>query len=112
MPKLSRIEFKYDREYPTHSEWRTIADLSEIIHLYETFEIETSTAALFVIVRSFCLKNEINLVAAYQGIPLNLDRNMRMPTADWTKCPDFEIYEDALDTLLEKCTHLGIDTKW
>lgn len=106
MPKLSKIEFKYDRQYPTHSEWRTISDLSEIVHLYEEFEIETSTAALFTIARAFCIKNHINLTAYYQGVHLSLDSNMRMESGEWSKCPDFEIYDNALDTLMDNSTKL------
>ena len=94
------VNFYYKRDSLPHSEFATIKSLAKFLEddTKIIYKISTSTAAIFTLVRAFCLKNKIELVAKYEDIDLVLDKNMSM--RDWSKCPDFKITEDALKILL------------
>lgn len=94
------IYFYYKRDSLPHSEFAVVQSLTKFLEdetKYST-KISTSTAVIFTLVRAFCLKNKVCLEAKYEDLNLILDKDMRM--WDWSKCPDFEITENALDTLL------------
>ena len=95
------VNFYYKRENLPHSEYTTLQSLAKFLgdDTKTFYKISTSTAAIFILVRAFCLKNKIKLVAQYEDISLTLDKNMRMK--DWFKCPDFYITDAALDDLLD-----------
>ena len=95
------VSFYYKRDSLPHSEYATIQSLAKFLgdDTKTFYKISTSTAAIFDLVRAFCLKNRIELVAQYEDTSLILDKNMRMN--DWSKCPDFDITEDALDDILD-----------
>ena len=95
------ISFYYKRDSLPHSEYATLQSLAKFLedNTKTFYKISTSTAAIFTLVRAFCLKNKIELIAQYEDINLILDKKMRMK--DWSKCPDFEIEEDALEELLD-----------
>ena len=97
------IYFYYKRNSLPHSEYAVTKSLARFLEgtAQYHYKISTSTAAIFTIVRAFCLKNNIDLVAEYEDILLVLDKNMRM--RDWSKCPDFDIRDDALEGLLAVC---------
>lgn len=106
------IYFYYNRDSLPHSEFAVTKSLDKFLSQIELLEndldleessemyysINTSTAAIFNIVRAFCLKNKIYLVAQYEDISLTLCKNMRME--DWYRCPDFNITENASEVLL------------
>ena len=96
-----KVSFYYKRDSLPHSEYATIQSLVKFLgeDTKTFYKISTSTAAIFILVRAFCLKNRIELVAQYEDISLILDKNMRMNS--WSKCPDFFIIDDALDDLLD-----------
>ena len=95
------VSFYYKRDSLPHSEYTTVQSLAKFLRddTKTFYKISTSTAAIFDLVRAFCLKNKIKLVAKYEDIDLILDKNMRMK--DWSKCSDFKITEDALNDLLD-----------
>lgn len=95
------VNFYYKRNSLPHSEFAVVQSLTKFLEdeTKTLYKISTSTAAIFTIVRAFCLKNKINLVAKYEDLNLILDKNMRMN--DWSKCFDFKITDDALDDLLD-----------
>ena len=95
------VSFYYKRDSLPHSEYATMQSLAKFLgeDTKTFYKINTSTAVIFILVRAFCLKNKIELVAKYEDISLILDKNMRMN--DWSKCPDFFIMDDALDDLLD-----------
>jgi hypothetical protein len=97
------VYFYYKRDSLPHSEYAVIKSLTKFLEkdTEYPYKISTSTVAIFTIVRAFCLKNNIDLVAEYEDIPLVLDKNMRMQ--NWSKCPDFNIMDDALENLLAVC---------
>lgn len=94
------VKFYYKRDSLPHSEYAVSKSLAKFLEddtkIY--YKISTSTAAIFTLVRAFCLKNKIYLTAQYEDIDLILDKNMRMD--EWFKYPDFNITEDALEILL------------
>lgn len=94
------VNFYYKRDSLPHSEFAVQKSLEKFLQddskVY--YKISTSTAVIFTIVRAFCLQNNVDLVAQYEDVELVLDKNMRMK--DWSKCPDFFIMDDALETLL------------
>ena len=95
------VYFYYRRDSLPNSEFAIIKSLAKFLEdkTRSSYKITTSTAAIFDLVRAFCLKNKIELVARYEDIDLVLDKSMRM--SDWSKCPDFEITENALELLLD-----------
>lgn len=97
------INFYYKRDSLPHSEYAVGKSLAKFLEddTKVLYQIYTSTAAIFTIIRAFCLKNSIDFVAEYEDIELVVDKNMRMN--DWSKCPDFSITEDALEDLLAVC---------
>jgi hypothetical protein len=96
------VHFYYKRDSLPHSEYAVTKSLVKFLEedIRVSYQICTSTAAIFTIIRAFCLKNSIDLVAEYEDVNLVLDKNMRMN--DWSKCPDFSIIEDALEILLSE----------
>jgi hypothetical protein len=94
------VNFYYKRDSLPHSEFAAIQSLAEFFEddTRIFYKISTSTAAIFDLVRAFCLKNKIDLIAKYEDLDLILDKNMRM--CQWSNCPDFEITDNALGILL------------
>ena len=94
------VNFYYKRDSLPHSEYAVTKSLAKFLEddTKVLYKISTSTASIFTIIRAFCLRNSIDLVAKYEDFDLLLDKNMRMN--DWSKCPDFNITEDALYILL------------
>lgn len=87
------ITFCYARKYPPSSEYHTLKRLERGDTVFCT-----STASIFHIVRAWCFQHNLRLHGSYEGRVLTIDQNMRMQ--NWSECPDFNLVEDALETLL------------
>ena len=98
-----RIRYLYSIHFPPHSERKVLDELAH--HLQATVEgttitYESSTAALFDIIRGWCYGNDIPLEAWYYDISLPLDKYCRMEMKWWGICDDFNLHEEAIDSLL------------
>lgn len=95
------VKFYYKRDSLPHSEFQTKKSLTKFLEDSKgDYIIHTSTAIIFILVRAFCLKNKVDLVASYEDNLLTLDKYMRM--ADWDYCKDFNILDEDLETLLSE----------
>lgn len=94
------VIFSYKRDNLPHSEYQ----VRKLLSVFreddkESFTIHTSTASIFRVVRAFCYRYYVRLIADYEGILLPLDEHMRMNT--WYLCPDFTEEDDELDILID-----------
>ena len=101
-----KVKLVYDLQYPAHSEREVLYELDDYLDdTDDTITYETSTAQLFDIIRGWCYENNVPLEAWYYDTPLPLDKRLRLDNKYYALCKDFNIYEEALDSLMGRKVH-------